>query len=231
MYLFGIAGGWWLLQRRAAAAGWTTRQVDDIVFWAAVGVIAGGRIGYLLVYTSGAWLHDPLILIRVWEGGMSFHGGLIGVLIAMWGYGRSVGKTFFELTDFIAPVVPIGLGLGRLGNFINGELWGAPTDLPFAVVVDGIPRHASQLYQFGLEGVVMFAVLWVYSARPRPLRAVSGWFALMYGTFRIAVEFVRMPDAHIGYLAFGWLTMGQLLSFPLVLIGIWLLLSARRRAA
>jgi phosphatidylglycerol:prolipoprotein diacylglycerol transferase len=231
MYLFGIAGGWWLLRRRAEAGGWTTRQVDDIVFWAAVGVIAGGRIGYLLVYTSGAWLHDPLILIRVWEGGMSFHGGLVGVLVAMWGYGRAVGKTFFELTDFIAPVVPIGLGLGRLGNFINGELWGAQTDLPWAVVVDGVPRHASQLYQFGLEGVVMFTVLWLYSTRPRPLRAVSGWFALMYGSFRIAVEFVRLPDNHIGYLAFGWLTMGQLLSFPLVLIGVWLILGARKKTA
>lgn len=231
MYLFGIAGGWWLLQRRAAVADWTSRQVDDIVFWAAVGVIAGGRIGYLLVYTEGAWLRDPLILVRVWEGGMSFHGGLAGVLLAMWLYGRSVGRTFLQMTDYIAPVVPIGLGLGRIGNFINGELWGAPTDLPWAVVVDGIPRHASQLYQFGLEGVVMFTVLWIYSAKPRALGAVSGWFALMYGAFRIAVEFIRMPDPHIGYLAFGWLTMGQLLSFPLVLIGIWLIVRARRMKA
>jgi phosphatidylglycerol---prolipoprotein diacylglyceryl transferase len=231
MYLFGIVLGWYLLHRRAATHGWTTQQVGDIVFWSAVGVIAGGRIGYLLFYTQGEFLTNPMMLVRIWEGGMSFHGGLLGVLLAMWLYGRAHGRGFLQMTDFIAPVVPIGLGLGRIGNFINGELWGKPTDAAWGVVVDGVARHASQLYQFALEGVVMFVVLYLYSARPRATGAVSGLFALLYGVFRYAVEFVRLPDAHIGYLAFGWLTMGQLLSLPLVFIGIWLMLWSRRSAA
>ena len=146
-------------------------------------------------------------------------------------FARSQRRGFFELTDFIAPVVPIGLGLGRFGNFINSELWGKPTDVPWAFVVDGVARHASQLYQCLLEGVVLFAVLWLYSAKHPPVRAVSGLFALLYGLFRIAVEFVRLPDAHIGYLAFGWVTMGQVLSLPLVAVGAWLLVSAYRRRA
>lgn len=231
MYLAGIALGWWLLHRRAEPFGWTTNQVADIVFWAAVGVIAGGRLGYLLFYVPGEFLSDPLMLFRVGQGGMSFHGGFLGVIVAMWFYARKQRRSFFELTDFIIPVVPIGLGLGRLGNFINGELWGRPTEGPWAVVVDGIPRHASQLYQFALEGVLLFIVLWVFSARRPPLMAVSGLFALLYGLFRILVEFVRLPDAHIGYLAFGWLTMGQVLSLPMVALGITLLALAYRRLA
>lgn len=231
MYLFGILGGWWLLQRRADSAGWTKQQVADIVFWATLGVLVGGRLGYMVFYIPGEFFSNPLIFLKLGQGGMSFHGGLLGVLAGMWWFGRTQGKGFFQLTDFIAPVVPIGLGLGRLGNFINGELWGKPTDFPLAFVVDGVARHASQLYQFALEGVVMFVVLYAYSAMPRPVRAVSGLFAVLYGVFRIVVEFVRLPDAHIGYLAFGWLTMGQVLSVPLVAIGIWLMVTARRRTA
>lgn len=231
MYLGGIGLGWWLLHRRAAAGGWTANQVADIVFWAAVGVIAGGRIGYLLFYVPSEFFADPLMLFRLGEGGMSFHGGLLGVLAAMWWYGRKLGRGFFAMTDFIAPVVPIGLGLGRLGNFINGELWGKPTDAPWGMVVNGVARHPSQLYQFALEGVVMFVVLYAFSARARPAHAVSGLFAVLYGVFRFAVEFIRLPDAHIGYLAFGWLTMGQVLSAPLVVIGAWLLFTAYRARA
>ncbi len=223
MYLGGIGLGWWLLHRRASTGGWTTEQVADIVFWGAVGVIAGGRIGYLIFYVPGEFFADPLMLFRVGEGGMSFHGGLLGVLLAMWLYGRRHGRSFFQMTDFIAPVVPIGLGLGRIGNFINGELWGKPTELPWGMLYQGVVRHPSQLYQFTLEGVVLFVFLYLYSTKPRPLRAVSGWFALLYGVFRFGVEFIRLPDAHIGYLAFGWLTMGQVLSAPLILIGAYLL--------
>ncbi len=231
MYLIGFAIGWWLFHYRAERFGWTKNQAADILFWGAVGVIAGGRIGYLLFYVPEQFFADPLMLVRLGQGGMSFHGGFLGVLIALWLYVRKQGRGFFEVMDFVAPVVPIGLGLGRLGNFINSELWGKPTDGPWGMVVDGVARHPSQLYQFALEGVVLFVVLWLFSAKHPPVRAVSGLFALLYGVFRIAVEFVRLPDAHIGYLAFGWLTMGQLLSLPLVGVGVWLLVSAYRRRA
>ena len=161
---------------------------------------------------------------------MSFHGGLLGVLTAMWLYGRSINAGFFALTDFIAPLVPIGLGAGRLGNFINGELWGRPTDLPWAVIVDGVPRHPSQLYEAGLEGLVLFSVLWLFSSRQRPPMAVSGLFLLAYGLARFSVEFVRLPDIQIGYLAWGWFTMGQLLTLPMIAGGLLLLALAYRRA-
>lgn len=233
MYLVGIATGWWLLRRRAAAEliRASGEQVDDFIFYAALGVIAGGRVGWMLFYGWTNIVSDPLSILRIWEGGMSFHGGLLGVMLALWWWGRKHGYGMWEMLDIVAPVVPIGLGAGRLGNFINGELWGKPTDAAFAVVVDGVPRHATQLYEALLEGLVMFVVLWWFSASPRPLRAVSGLFALMYGSFRFSVEFLRLPDAHIGYLAGGWFTMGMLLSLPLILIGIWLLVSAYRPGA
>jgi phosphatidylglycerol:prolipoprotein diacylglycerol transferase len=163
---------------------------------------------------------------------MSFHGGLVGVLIAMWLYGRRTGRTFFQVTDFIAPMVPVGLGAGRIGNFINGELWGRPTDLPWGMVfpfVDAQPRHPSMLYEALLEGLVLFVILWIYSRRPRPTMAVSGLFLLCYGVFRFLVEFVRQPDAQIGYLAFDWLTMGHVLSLPMIVLGAAFLIHAYRR--
>jgi len=224
-YLVGFAAGWYLAKRRAARAGAPVSaiQVDDLVFFVALGVILGGRIGYMLFYGFEQIIDNPLNLFRIWEGGMSFHGGLLGVLVAMWLYARRLKRGFFELTDFIAPMVPIGLGAGRIGNFINGELWGAPTTVPWAFVVDGQARHASQLYEACLEGLALFVILWLFSAKPRPVMSVSALFLIGYGVFRFGVEFVRLPDAHIGYLAFGWLTMGQVLTLPMLLLGFFLL--------
>ena len=233
MYLVGFAGGWWLMRLRARrpGSGWTGEQVDDLLFYAAMGVVLGGRVGYVLFYDLSAFLANPLMLFMVWKGGMSFHGGLLGVLLAIWLYARRHKRRWLAVVDFVAPVVPVGLGAGRIGNFINGELWGKVTDVPWAMVFPTggpFPRHPSQLYEFALEGVVLFLILWFYSARPRPMGAVSGLFGLCYGVFRFAVEFVRTPDAHLGYLAFGWLTMGQLLSLPLIAVGAYLLWFAYR---
>jgi phosphatidylglycerol---prolipoprotein diacylglyceryl transferase len=230
MYIIGFGIAWYLARRRARepGSGWSTQQIDDLIFYGAIGLIVGARLGSIVFYNFDAWLRDPVMLLRVWEGGMSFHGGMLGVALAMWLYGRKLGRGFFEMTDFVAPLAPLGLAFGRLGNFINGELWGKPTDVPWAFVVDGIPRHASQLYQAALEGVLLFLILWFYSARNPPRMAVTGAFVLGYGCFRFAVEFVRMPDAHIGYLAFGWLTMGQLLTLPMIVLGLVLLWLAYR---
>jgi phosphatidylglycerol:prolipoprotein diacylglycerol transferase len=252
MYLVGLGVGWWFARVRIRRPdfAWAAREVDDLLFYIALGVVVGGRLGYILFYSFDDWLADPLRLFRVWEGGMSFHGGLVGVLLAMAVYGRRHQRSFFELTDFIAPFIPIGLFAGRIGNFINGELWGAPTTMPWgmqvpcerfgALCLDKLglgtgtaltpPLHPTQLYEALLEGLVLFVMLWWFSARPRPRMAVSGLFLLGYGVFRFAVEFVRMPDAHMGYLAFGWLTMGQLLSAPMILVGAFLLTLAYRRS-
>ena len=235
MYLFGFAFAMWLAGRRADApnSGWTRNEVSDLLFYGFLGVILGGRIGYVLFYNFGHFLSDPLSLFKVWEGGMSFHGGFIGVMLATWWFGKRNGKTFFELMDFIAPLVPIGLGAGRLGNFINAELWGKATDVPWAMVFPTDPeqlaRHPSQLYQFALEGVALFTILWFYSRKPRPTMAVSGMFAACYGVFRFIVEFVRVPDAQLGYLAWDWLTMGQVLCLPMILGGIGLIAYAYKR--
>ncbi len=256
MYLIGFGAAWWLGQRRRAAGRLpvSAEQFSDLAFYGMLGVILGGRIGYMLFYDSAELLRHPLSLIRVWEGGMSFHGGLLGVLVAGWWWSRRNAIHFFDTIDFVAPLVPIGLGLGRLGNFIGGELWGRHTDLPWGMIfpraldylgktrdelrqmylagqLDGQARHPSQLYEFLLEGVVLFAVLWIYSRKPRPRYAVSGLFALLYGVFRFVVEFVREPDAQLGFLAFDWLTMGQLLSVPLILVGAFLLWLSRRQSA
>ena len=234
MYLAGFALALWLGSVRARASNglWRPEQVSDLVFYGAIGVILGGRCGYVIFYHFDYFVRDPLWLFRVWDGGMSFHGGLIGVLVAMWLYGRTLGKSFFQVTDFLAPMVPLGLGLGRIGNFIGGELWGRATDVPWAMVFPTDPsqlvRHPSQLYQFFLEGMVLFAVLWCYSARPRPRMAVSGLFLVIYGLARIAVEFVREPDAQLGFIAFDWLTMGQLLSVPMVAAGVAMMVWAYR---
>jgi len=237
MYLIGIGGAWWLAARRLAAFDprWTRDTLSDLVFWVAMGVILGGRLGYVLFYDLSSYLANPALILQVWKGGMSFHGGFIGVLLATAWFARRQGKTFFELMDFIAPLVPIGLGAGRIGNFINAELWGKVSDLPWAMVFptdpQQLPRHPSQLYQFALEGLALFVILWLYTRKPRPTMAVSGLFAICYGSFRILVEFVRVPDAQLGYLAFGWLTMGQLLSLPMIAVGVLLMVLAYRRQA
>lgn len=234
-YLVGFAAGWWLgrLRTRKPWAPINEVQMGDLLFYLALGVILGGRFGYVLFYNFDAFLADPLWLFRVWEGGMAFHGGLLGVILAMWWYGRKVGCGFWRLADFVAPLVPVGLGAGRIGNFINGELWGKPTDVPWAMVFpqapDDLARHPSQLYQFALEGVVLFVILWWFSAKPRPRMAVSGLFLVCYGLFRFLVEFVRQPDPQLGYLAFDWLTMGQVLSLPMIVAGTVLMLIAYRR--
>jgi len=237
MYLVGIGGAWLLASRRLERfdATWTKDKLSDLVFWVAMGVILGGRLGYVFFYDFAAYIAEPAKILRVWEGGMSFHGGLIGVMLATWWFGKRNGKSFFELMDFIAPLVPIGLGAGRIGNFINAELWGKAADVPWAMVFPTDPeqlaRHPSQLYQFALEGVALFTILWFYSRKPRPTMAVSGMFAACYGVFRFIVEFVRVPDAQLGYLAWGWLTMGQILCLPMILGGIGLIAYAYKRQA
>ena len=231
MYLIGFVAAWWLGRRRAAVPGAVLKveQIDDLIFYGALGVILGGRLGSMFFYNFDQVLADPLAIFRIWEGGMSFHGGLLGVIVAMAWWGRSIGVSFMPLMDFVAPIVPIGLGAGRIGNFVNGELWGKPTDLPWAVVVDGVPRHPSQLYEALLEGAVLFALLWLFSRRPRPVMSVAGLFLLLYGLARFAVEFVRLPDAHIGYLAGGWFTMGMLLTLPMIAAGLVMIARAYTR--
>lgn len=234
MYALGFLGGWWLGRRRARLQ-WTPirpQEMDDLLLYVAIGVVAGGRLGYMLFYATETLLRDPLSLLRIWEGGMAFHGGLLGVIFMVWLFGHLRGRKFWALIDFVAPLVTIGLGAGRIGNFINGELWGAPTSLPWGMVYPPLgetPRHPTQLYEFALEGVALFVILWLFSARPRPAGAVSGLFLICYGSFRFLVEFVRLPDAHIGYLAWGWFTMGQLLTLPMLAFGVALLVWAYRR--
>ena len=256
MYLLGFLLAWWLGRRRIRAGrlpGVNEDGFGDLLFYGLIGVIVGGRLGSVLFYDFNTYLQNPLQVLKVWEGGMSFHGGLIGVLVAAWLWSRRHRRHFFDTMDFLAPLVPPGLGFGRIGNYIGGELWGKytrgdwgvvfPSGLPEpyrsldpvalkaqfdAGALDAFARHPSQLYQAFLEGLVLFCVLWWYSAKPRPRYAVSGLFALLYGSFRFLVEFVRMPDAHLGYLAFGWLTMGQILCLPMILAGLLLLFWPRR---
>lgn len=234
MYLIGFLGAWWLGMYRArrAGSGWRPQEIADLLFYGALGVILGGRIGYVLFYNLPYYLDHPIEVFYIWSGGMSFHGGLLGVITAMWLYGRRTQRTFFAVADFVAPLTPVGLGAGRLGNFINHELWGKVTDVPWGMVFPNagpLPRHPSQLYEFSLEGVALFIILWVYARKPRPTGAVSGLFLLCYGIFRFLVEFVREPDVQLGYLAFGWVTMGQILSLPMILLGIWLLWWSHRK--
>ncbi|MGM0677648.1 MAG: prolipoprotein diacylglyceryl transferase [Pseudomonadota bacterium] len=233
MYLVGFAAFWilGLIQVRQPWSPLNASQLSDLLFYGVVGVIIGGRLGYVLFYNLETFASDPLLLLRLWEGGMSFHGGLIGVLVASALFARHLGVSFFQLTDFVAPLIPVGLGAGRIGNWINGELWGKPAELPWSMIfpaVDMLPRHPSQLYQAVLEGVVLFLILWFFARRWRPVGAVSGLFLIFYGLFRFLVEFVREPDAHLGYLAFGWVTMGQLLSLPMILAGIAIMVWAYR---
>jgi phosphatidylglycerol:prolipoprotein diacylglycerol transferase len=255
MYLLGFAAAWFLGRSRVRAGrlpGVSEQAFGDLLFYAMLGVIFGARIGYILIYDLKSYIADPAQIFKIWQGGMSFHGGLVGVLVASLWWARKHRMHFFDIVDFVAPLVPPGLGFGRLGNFINGELWGKYTEGGWGVIfpraesslagIDGaalrtmhesgmldvLARHPSQLYQFALEGVAMFCVLWWFSRRPRPRYAVAGMFALLYGCFRFLVEFVRLPDEQIGYLAFGWLTMGQVLSLPLVALGLFLLWKSHR---
>ena len=254
MYLIGFIAFWWLGRWRAqrSADGLSVAQMDDLVFYAGLGVVLGGRVGYVIFYNFSYWLSDPWSLLRIWEGGMSFHGGFLGVMVALLFFARRYHLRFWSLTDFVAPLVPIGLLAGRVGNFINGELWGSPTSVAWGIQVSCAQRfdlcvnklglspsaaytpalHPSQLYQALLEGLLLFLILWFYSAKPRAAPAVSGMFLLGYGSFRFVVEFFRMPDSQIGYLAFDWLTMGQLLSLPMILAGLllmgWVSVTARR---
>ena len=236
MYLIGFGAAWRLGRWRAARDDSPIRpqQMEDVLVFGAIGAILGGRIGYVIFYEPALLTADPLAIIRIWEGGMSFHGGFLGVLAALWLFGKRTGCGFLRLTDFAAPLVPIGLGAGRIGNFINGELWGRVSDVPWAMVYPPMgpdPRHPSQLYQFLLEGVVLFIALWLFTRKPRPTMAASGLFLVLYGGFRFIVEFVRLPDEQLGYLAFDWLTMGQVLSTPMILLGAALMALAYRRPA
>jgi phosphatidylglycerol:prolipoprotein diacylglycerol transferase len=233
-YMAGIALAWWLLHVRAKRldSGWSADEVSDLVFNCALGAVIGGRLGYVLFYNFSAYAADPISVFKVWEGGMSFHGGLIGLFCAVTWCQRASGKPYWVIADFLTPAGPVGLFFGRIANFINQELWGAPTDVPWAVVfplVDEMPRHPSQLYEAALEGALLFVVLWAFSRRPRPAGAVMGLFLLGYGLIRFTIEFVRTPDVHLDYLAFDWLTMGQVLSAPMVVIGVWLVVAAYQR--
>lgn len=235
MYLIGFLGGLWLGKwriRHTARPIITERELDDLLFYIALGVILGGRLGYVIFYQPGYYLQHPLEIPMLWQGGMSFHGGFLGVLTGVWLFTRKHQKRWLPLMDFIAPLVTIGLGAGRMGNFINGELWGKPTDGPWGMVfpqVDSLPRHPSQLYEFGLEGVALFLLLWIYSRKPRPVGAVSALFLIGYGASRFAIEFAREPDSFLGKLSLG-MSMGQWLSLPMILAGIAMWVWAHRSA-
>jgi phosphatidylglycerol:prolipoprotein diacylglycerol transferase len=232
MYLAGFAAGWWLGLRRIkqGLAPVTRAQFDDLLFLAVLGVILGGRLGYVLFYKPAHYFSHPLEVFAIWQGGMSFHGGLLGVMLAMWFAARRHNVDYLRLMDFVAPLTPLGIAAGRLGNFINGELWGRTTDLPWGMVFRGAgdaPRHPSQLYQFALEGLALFALLWWFSSKPRSRGQVCALFLLGYGVLRFLAEFGREPDAYLGYLALG-LTMGQWLCIPLIVGGLWLFAWSRR---
>ena len=231
MYLIGFALIWAAGRYRIArtpGSVWSAKDLDDALFYGILGTIIGGRLGYVLFYKLSDYAAEPWHIFYVWEGGMSFHGGMLGVILAMAWFARSRRQDWLAVTDFIAPLVPLALAAGRLGNFINAELWGRPASVPWAMVfpnVDSVPRHPSQLYEFALEGVLLFGVLWWFSRRPRPRGAVSGAFLLGYGLLRFLVEFAREPDRYLGTLALG-LSMGQWLSAPMMIVGAALMVWA-----
>ena len=232
-YLAGFLCAYLLLHKRGKQQipGWNNEQVTDLLFYAAMGIIFGGRIGFVLLYQPETITNDPLGLFTFWALGRSFHGGLIGVLIAIFLYCKLQQRKFLVVTDFIAPVVPIGLAFGRIGNFINGELWGRVTSMPWGMVfptAGAEPRHPSQLYEFGLEGILLFIILFIYAKKPSKVGAISGVFMICYGAFRCLVELFREPDLSHGFIAFNWLTMGQLLSIPMIFVGIYLVLRKNR---
>jgi phosphatidylglycerol:prolipoprotein diacylglycerol transferase len=247
-YLCAFATAWWLGNRRAAAvdSGWDAQAVSDVIFYGAVGAVLGGRFGYVMFYGFDQFLRDPLWLVRIWDGGMSFHGGLLGAAVAMWWFGSRTGRSVFQVSDFVAPLVPLGLGFGRLGNFANTELPGRMTESAFGMIYpcsaeairsinqlcvgqwESFARHPSPLYQAFAEGLILFAVVWLVASRPRATGVVSGVFLGSYGALRFCTEYFRQPDSHLGFLAFDWLTMGQVLSLPMVIIGILMVVLASR---
>ena len=258
MYLLAFLTFWMLGREIASNRGWlkwSAEEVGDFLFYGMLGVILGGRLGYVFFYGFDRLLEDPLIAFRIWEGGMSFHGGLVGVIVIMAWYARRSQRSFWQVVDFVAPLIPVGLAFGRVGNFIGGELWGRQSDVSWAMIFPGsLPaaavssapleqawqagmldvyaRHPSQLYQAGLEGLLLFIILMWYSKSPRPQGAVSGLFLLGYGFFRIVVEFFREPDQHLGFIALDWLTMGMVLSLPMIIAGlIFMSLAYRTQAA
>ncbi|MBL4764985.1 MAG: prolipoprotein diacylglyceryl transferase [Colwellia sp.] len=228
MYLIGFLVAMFIANKAADKSGglWTRDQVSDLLFYSFLGVILGGRIGYVFFYQWDYFLADPLYLFQIWQGGMSFHGGLLGVATAVYIFARKTNKSFLTVGDFAVPLVPVGLGMGRLGNFINAELWGRETDVPWAMVFPTdplqVPRHPSQLYEFFLEGVVLFIILYVITRKPRSLGLASGTFLICYGVFRSIIEFFREPDAHLG-LYFSFISKGQILSIPMILIGLFII--------
>ena len=257
MYLLAFLSFWVIGNHRAMTQrwwGWNKQDVSDVLFYGMLGVILGGRIGYMLFYASDMLVQNPLSLFKVWDGGMSFHGGLLGVMVALYLFARRTRRSFWQVADFVAPMVPLGLAFGRLGNFIGGELWGRLSDVPWAMIfakttgfrdgettalleawrsgaLDHLARHPSQLYQAGLEGLTLFIILMWYSRKPRPAAAVSGLFLTGYGVFRLIAEFFRQPDEHLGFLAMHWLTMGMLLSLPMIAAGFIIMWFARHNDA
>jgi phosphatidylglycerol:prolipoprotein diacylglycerol transferase len=254
-YVIAFACAWWLGRKRASLPGstWSPTDVDDIIFYGALGAILGGRIGWVLFYGFERFVEEPSMLFKVWQGGMSFHGGFLGVLIAESILARRRGHRIADMFDFLAPLPGLGILAVRVANFINGELWGKPTSVPWGFVVDPaklhptqqaealslcarfdispcqLQLHASQLYEGLLEGLVLFVIVWLFTSKPRPRLAPSGLFLICYGLARFAVEFVRVPDENRGYLLFDWVTMGQVLSTPMILAGVALMVIAYRR--
>ncbi len=229
-FLFVLGLGRYRIKARSDM-GWDNKMLDDAIFYGVLGVVLGGRLGYVLFYKLGYYLSHPIEIFYVWQGGMSFHGGFLGVLFAMWLFSRKIDKPWLDIMDFLAPLVPLGLGAGRIGNFINGELPGRATDVPWGMVfpqaADGIARHPSQLYQFAGEGLLLFAIVWVFALKPRAVGAVSAVFLIGYGVLRFLAEFTREPDSFLGLLGLG-LSMGQWLSLPMIVAGIWMYRWAHR---
>ena len=231
MYLIGFVVAILLAKARTKKT-WSPvkySEVDDLIFYCMLGVILGGRLGYVIFYGWHQLISDPLYIFRIMEGGMSFHGGLIGVIAALWLYGRKIDKDMITMMDFVAPIVPLGLGFGRIGNFINGELWGKPTNVAWSFKVNGVSLHATQLYEAFLEGLVLFIILWIFTDKERPKMQSSALFLIGYGVFRFFIEFYRVPDAHLNYLAFGWVTMGQILTAPMIIIGMTMFILANNK--
>lgn len=229
MYLLGFLAAWRLGRGRAARpdSGWTVAQFDDLLTYCILGLILGARIGWQLFYDFSSFVRDPLTIVRIWQGGMSFHGGFLGLVATAILFGRKHGKTFLDVADFLSPLAPPGLFFGRIGNFINAELWGRPTEVPWGMVfplAGDFPRHPSQLYQAFFEGLVLFLLVYGWSAKPRPKGSTVGLFLLGYGVFRFGMEFFREPDAQLGFVALDFLSMGQILSAPMILAGLWLFL-------